>query len=226
MSHSNRHQFVKLEKNTKPFTGQRIARVIAKADKEGKYSEHLTESLAVSIPVLAVSDLSEHLSSLMPHLLGLVHDTQDKIISELRKQDGRSEISDDDISVKSVIEYLDSSVGGSRVTSEYLQEWFKETYSVQAAEFIIVMCKWSETLETLTVEQQGVVEQKINVLSGMFAGFASGKFKPQIPQCKAMVKFAEFVADSADARLISFAERAARIQKERELELSADALGF
>jgi len=227
MSHSNRHQFAPLTKSSKPLSGQRLSRVIAKASKDGGYSPNLPESLCVSIPFLESSVISENIVQLTPHILAMIEDTRDAIISEKRKESGCTEISDDDISIASCIAFLESSAKGSRVTSEYLSEWFKETYSVQAAEFIIVACKWGVELEDLSPEQLQVVENKINVLSGMFSGFASGKYSPEIPKCKAMLKFGEFLPEDAiDSRMSIYLGKAKKILEAKELELSSDALGF
>lgn len=226
MSHSNRHQFAPLTKNSKPLSGQRLARVIAKAAKDGSYSPNLKESQCVSIPVLGQDSLTAHMQALMPHLVALIQDTQDSIISEKRKETGCSEIADEDISVTACIAFLDASEKGNRVTSEYLAAWFSETYSLQAAEYIAIMCKFANDVETWSEEQLALIETKTKVLGSMYAGFASGKYSPDIPKCKAMIKFGEFLAESKDERMVRFVDKAAKILAEKTAELSNDALGF
>src|SRR6476620_2702836 len=87
MSISNRHTLVKLEKNSKPMAGQRLARVIAKAAKEalgadwveknnGFYNPNLLESMCVSIPHVEQAEIVENIDSLVPHIMGLIQDTQ------------------------------------------------------------------------------------------------------------------------------------------------------
>jgi hypothetical protein len=218
MSISNRHGFQPLTKTSKPLGGQRLARVIAKAAKDGTYSANLTESLCVSIPFVSSDVVSEQLTALMPHLIGLIQDTQDSIISEIRKEYGRNEIDDSEISVSACIAYLDANERGNRVTSEYLSEWFKETYSLQAAEFIALACKWSETIEQLTEDQLKVIEQKTKVLGAMFAGFASGKYSPDIPKCRAMIKFGEFLGEVIDDRMSGYVVKAAKMLETKEKE--------
>lgn len=226
MSISNRHQFAPLTKSSKPLSGQRMARVIAKASKDGTYSEFLKESLMISVPFVSVEDVQANMVALMPHVLAMVMDTQDSIISELRKSNGCTEVGDEEISVNACIAFLDASERGNRVTSEFLAEWFKETYSLQAAEFIALSLKWSEDVTSWNEEQLAIIETKSRVLGSMFSGFASGKYSPDIPKCKAMVKFSEFVGESRDERMVRYADKAAKILAEKLAEVSSDALGF
>lgn len=238
MSISNRHTLVKLEKNSKPMTGQRLARVIAKAAKEalgdnwiekanGFYNPNLTESLCVSVPHVEQSAIVENIDALVPHIMGLIQDTQDAIIAEKRKETGCNEIADDDISVSACVAYLDAVAKGNRVTGEYLVKWFSDTYSLQAAQFIALACKFSMNESEWTPDQCKVIEQKSNVLASMFAGFASGKYSPDIPKCKAMIRFGQFLTEEGmDSRMNGFVTKATKILDEKTKELSADALGF
>lgn len=226
MSISNRHQFMVLSKTSKPLGGQRLARVIAKASKDGSYSPNLLASQCVSIPFVTEEEVSAQLIALMPHLVALVQDTQDSIIAEKRKETGCSEIADEDISVTACIAFLDEAEKGSRVTSEFLAAWFKETYSLQAAEFIALACKFEADIADWSEEQLKLIETKTAVLGSMFGGFASGKYSPDIPKCKAMVKFVEFVGESADERMTRFGDKAAKLLAQKLAEMSSDALGF
>ncbi len=238
MSHSDRHQFAPLTAKSKPFTGQRLSKVIAKAAKEalgegwikkdsGFYSPNLTESLCVSVPMIPASEVVPHIENLIPHIIGMLEDAQNGIIGELRKETGASEIANEAISIARCIEYMDAVSKGNRVTGEYLVQWFKDTYSLQAAEFIALACKFDSDAAAWTPDQVQVIETKSNVLASMFAGFASGKYNPEIPKCKAMVKFGEYLgADGMDSRMEGYVVKAAKCQKVREEELSTDALGF
>jgi hypothetical protein len=61
----------------------------------------------------------------------------------------------------------------------------------------------------------------------MFAGFASGKYSPDIPKCKAILKFGEFLGqDNWDARMQVIQAKTEKIKKEKEDALNMDALGF
>lgn len=226
MSIGQNHVFSKLEKNSKAIDGQRLARVIAKKNKEGNYeSEHLQESKCISIPVIAELSQSQ-LTALMPHVIGLVANAQDEIIRELLITTGATSINDAQISIEECVKYLDDSAKGNRVTSEYMQKWFSETYEEPAYEFICVeVCKYNPN--DLSEAQSATLEKKFNILRDMFAGFASGKYSPDIPKCKAILKFGEYLnKDNWDARMTNVQEKTAKIKAEKEEALSMDALGF
>jgi hypothetical protein len=226
MSIGSNHVVCKLEKNSKAIDGQRIARVIAKKNKEGAYeSEHLKESKFVSIPLIQELNTAQ-LNALMPHIIGMVMNAQDEIVRELLVTTGITSVNDAQISIEECIKYLDDSAKGNRVTSEYMQKWFADTYEEPALEFIAVqVCKFD--IEKMTADQSAVVEKRGNVLRDMFAGFASGKYSPDIPKCKAILKFGEFLGqDNWDARMQVIQAKTEKIKKEKEDALNMDALGF
>ncbi len=218
---SNVHQFVALDTVKSAMAGQRLVRLIAKKDKNDKYQhENLAGSLAVSVPIVSTDAVVDVIDKLIPYVVGMVQDAQDKIIREWRIEHGRNEIPESAFDIGAVIAWLDDNATGDRVTREYLQEWFMEDYASVAREFI------NSALGGNAGED--VIKGKTNVLRDMFAGFASNKYSPNIPTCKAIVRFVEFAQGSgvSDARLIGYGAKAAEIQKKKESELSVDALGF
>lgn len=222
---SQMHSVQKLEKNSKALSGQRMSRVIAKKGKNGEYeSSNLTESKFVSIPLITEFS-ADQLNALKPHIIGLVMGAQDAIIRDRIISEGISSVHENEIAIDKCIAYLDDEAKGNRVTGAYLQQWFTDTYYEQAAEFVCTSAKFDPN--ALTQEQINVIEKKVNVLRDMFAGFASPRYKPEIPQCKAMIKFGEFITtDNCDARMSNFITKATTVKKEREDEMSMDALGF
>lgn len=225
MSIGQNHLVSKLEKNSKAMQDQRLIRVIAKKNKEGNYeSEFLNESKCISVPAIGELSASE-ITAAMPHIRAMLAGAQDEIARELIVTQGCTSINDAQISVAECIKYLDDSSKGNRITSEYMSKWFEETYAEAAMEFIVLLCKFKA--EELTADQGNVVVQKVNVLSSMFAGFASPKYSPDIPKCKAMIKFAEFLREeNHDERMKSLVQRVQKVKAEKEAEMSADALGF
>lgn len=216
---SNVHQFSQLNKDSKALAGQRLVRLIAKADKNGKYpSENLTESLCVSIPHVSQDAVAEVIDKLLPHVVGLVKDAQDKIIREWRIEHGRNEIPEDVFSVEQVVAWLDANAAGDRVSMEYLQEWFAEEYAAIAGQWI------ADQLQVATTSE--VVQQKVNVIRDMFAGWSSPRYNPNIPQLKAMLRFGAVLGDSMDGRMAGYLERAQQLLVKKEAELASDALGF
>ena len=221
---STQHTFVAHTPKTEAFTGQRLVRLIAKKDQKGNYNSHLTETLAVSIPPTQESEVSANLANLMPHILGLIDSTRDSIIRDYRLESGNATVDDSVFCMSEVLAYLEADAKGTRVTKEYLEKWFADTYSELAAEFICSLSNWDD--KNLSEDQLKVIGQKINVLSGMFSGWSSGKYSPEIPKCKAMVKFAEFVAPIADDRMVGYGKKAKEVWDKKAAELTADALGF
>ena len=217
---SNVHQFTALTKTSKALSGQRLVRLIAKKNKEGNYeNENLSGSLCVSVPFVNQDAVIDSIDKLLPHIVGMVQDTQDKIIREWRLINGRNEIPEEVFSVGACVAWLDDNATGERVSAEYLQEWFMSEYGAIAECFI------KAAIDGAAPE---IITAKVNVLRDMFAGFASNRYSPNIPQCKAMVRFGAFAADCGeiDSRLSAYAEKAQEIQLKKEAELNTDALGF
>lgn len=223
---SSTHAVVKhISGETKAFSGQRLARIIAKKGSDGKYqSEHLTETKSVSIPVMASESFTpEILASFMPQIMDMFMGYQDSIIAELVK-DGADNIHDDQIGFPAIAKWLESNAGTARITKELLQAWFMEAYADVAAEYICGALKWD--FNTLSADQEKVLEQKINLLRDMFAGFSSGKYSPDDARCMAMIKFVTFAGDGACPRLTTMGQRAKAVMEKRAEELSSNALGF
>lgn len=226
MSIGENHVVNKLEKNSKALDQQRLIRVIAKKNKEGNYeSEHLKESKCISVPVIQGEFSESQLKALQPHIVGILMNAQDEIVRELIVQGGITSVHDNQISIAECIKYLDDSAKGNRITSEYMTKWFADTYFDPAAEFICELCKFDP--KEISTAQETVITQKINTLASMFAGFASPKYSPDIPKCKAMLKFAEYLGEENwDDRMKALKEKVEKIKTEKEKELSMDALGF
>lgn len=218
---TNAHQFVPLEKNTKALNGQRLVRLIAKSSrKEGEKNPNLQESLAVSIPPVTMEQVAEVIDQLIPHVIGMVQDAQDKIIREWRLESGRDEISDEQISIAACIAWMNDNATGERVTKEYLADWF-------SAEYSNVCRDWINAIAGGNISDV-VVEQKTNLMRDMISGWASGKYSPNIPSLRAQLRFIDhcIAEDVADARMNSIHTRAADMLRKKEEELSTDALGF
>lgn len=215
---SNVHSFVKLTKDAKPMMDQRLVRLIAKG--ENKHA-NLAESLAVSIPRVDQEQAIAVIDRLIPHVVGMVQDAQDKIIREWRIEHGRDEIPESVFSVDECVAWLDANAAGDRVSAEYLTEWFGEEYMTAAQRYI------SEALgvDIVNGEVPEIVQQKCNVLRDMFTGFASPKYSPAIPKLRAMIKFTKSVRE-LDARMSAIETKCVDMLARKEKELSEDALGF
>jgi hypothetical protein len=215
---SNIHTFTKLDKNSKALTGQRLVKLIAKGENK---SINLQESLAVSIPVVTQEQVAEYIDRLLPHVVGMVQDAQDKIAREFRIEHGREELPQDVIDLDKVVVWLDENAAGDRVTSEYLSSWFKDEYEDAAHQYIAHVMN----LDIVNGEVPPVVQVKCNVLREMFTGFSSPKYSPNIPKLKAMIRFADSISD-LDARMSAMVNKAKIMLAKKEAEMHEDALGF
>lgn len=218
---SSTHQFNKLTKTSTPLSGQRLVRLIAKADRSGKYaSPNLNESLCVSIPRIADEAIVEVIDKLIPHIIRMCEDAQDKIIREYRIESGRNEVMDTVIDMNAVLGYMAADAAGDRVTKEYLSEWFVSSYSSVASE-------WIKAISGAQMSDE-LIEVKCNTLRDMFAGWASPKYSPNIPSLRAMLRFITYTVsqDCADSRMDTLHEKASKMLEKKEAELSTDALGF
>lgn len=215
---SNIHSFIKLDKDAKPAMGQRLVRLIAKGANK---HENLSESLCVSVPRIDQNEVADAIDKLLPHVIGLVQDTQDKIIREWRIEFGREAIPENVFSVAECVAWLDANAAGDRVSMEYLQEWFAEEYMVAAQGYISAALG----IDLVNGEVPEIVQQKCNVLRDMFAGWSSPKYSPNIPKLRAMSKFAGAV-DELDSRMIGIKAKVDTMLATKERELTEDALGF
>ena len=219
---TNAHQFVALDKNTTPLHGQRLVRLIAKSARgsDKPANEHLQSSLAVSVPPVTMEEVVGVIEQLIPHVIGMVQDAQDKIIREYRIESGNTSIAGELINVQSVIDYLESSAQGERVSKEYLQEWFISEYEEIAKSWINRIAGGSMS--------DIVIEQKTNLMKDMIAGWASPKYSPNIPSLKAQIRFmSECVEmEASDMRMNAILARAKTMLAKKQEEMNVDALGF
>lgn len=152
------------------LTGQRLAKIGYKKTKD---VPNPPKSICVSVPRFADSELLENASKLISLLRAGVEDAQDKIVRAL--YEGRSfqldRVSDAEISIAAVIGYFESEQNGSRLTKEYLEQWFdanmKDNLTVVIAEKL--------GFEELNPEQETVIAQHIAGYRGVIASLAGGR---------------------------------------------------
>lgn len=212
------HDFIALTKDAKPLMGQRLIRLIAKGENK---HPNLSSSLAVSVPRVTQDEVADCIDRLLPHIVGMVQDAQDKIVREWRIEHGRDDLDGSILSMDSVIEFLDANAAGDRMSTEYLQQWFMEEYQDAALGYICNAMQLDMTPDNVPE----VAIQKCNILRDMFAGFSSPKYSPPIPKLKAMIAFAGSVSE-LDGRMAAMITKAKVMLQRKEAELAEDALGF
>lgn len=211
MSIGTSHVFNVLDKSSKPIDGQRLVRLIAKGENK---SPNLSGSMCISIPVVTAEEVVGHIEALLPYVVGMVQDTQDKIIREYRIESGASDMHENLFDVPHVVEWLAANATGERVTREYLARWFTEDYGEVAHE-------WIRTLKSSEGATPEVIERKFNVIRDMVASFADARTKHSKPQCKAVLAFAEVV--ECDSRMTQI-RMMAQSQLDKILQAESEAL--
>lgn len=216
------HKFEVLDKNTTALTGQRLVRLIAKSARgtDKPSNPNLAQSLAVSIPYVTMDEVVNVIDKLIPHVIGMVQDTQDKIIREYRLESGNETINQSIIDVNAVIAYLDASATGERVSKEYLQDWFTSEYED-------ITKQWINQIAGGELNED-IVQQKTNLMRDMISGWASPKYSPNIPSLKAQIRFMNDCVSNevSDTRMNGILDKAKNMLDKKEKELSTDALGF
>src|SRR5574337_11816 len=163
MSIGTSHVFNPLTKDSKALDGQRLVRLIAKGKNK---SENLDKSLCVSVPQVTIEQVTEYIDALMPYVVGMVADTQDKIIREYRIESGAAEIHEALFDVPHCVAWLAENATGERLTGDMLREWFSEDYKDACIDWL----KSKPALSGLTDEQMG---HKFNAVLGTIVEFAN-----------------------------------------------------
>lgn len=207
MSIGSSHVFTKLTKDSKALANdQRLVRLIAKGKNK---SENLNESLCVSIPALTTEHVVEYIDALMPYIVGMVSDTQDKIIREYRIESGANDIHESLFDVPHCVAWLADNATGERLTGDMLREWFTEDYREACIDWL----KSKPALSGLTAEQ---MEHKFNAVLGTIVEFANPHFKPAMPVLNMILDLAGSV--ECDGRMLGIVAKAnqhkARIESE------------
>lgn len=105
---------------TKPFTGQRLATVTYKVNKETKLKP---DSVCASIPQIQKEEVQDYIHRFMPHIIKLAEKAQDGIIRAIHES-GASVVQSSAISMESILEYMEQESTGGRLTKVQVSEWF------------------------------------------------------------------------------------------------------
>lgn len=206
------HSVVKYDpKTSKAFTGQRLAKVTYKTitDKDNPLFNVKRESKCVSIPLVKSSEIQENLVILTPHLIEYLHSVQDKMIRE--KIDlGASSISNDDISIASMVEWLDANNESGRLTKETVAKWFDENVgdmlAVVLAEKLGVSATPSDAESKQIMAVVGTFKDKVSSLAG-------GKTSYEPKMCDSLIKCLE-LAPAGDALASRFMVRLNKMKED------------
>lgn len=167
MSISNRHQVVEfISGQTKPMTGQRLARVGYKGHPKFK-------SVACSIPMLHISqdEYMQHKDAFIEILTDKLCETQDKVLkAAYEKANGvlPLSIAEEEFSLPKLLQMLQESEG-SRITKEFVIQWcntnIRDTLTVLIADRMgIEDIESPEFLQILAQQENGIYPLFANLL--------------------------------------------------------------
>lgn len=206
------HSVVKYDpKTSKAFTGQRLAKVTYKTitDKDNPLFNVKRESKCVSVPLVTSTQVSENLIVLTPHIIEYLHSVQDKMIRE-KIDAGSNHISNDDISIASMVEWLDANNESGRLTKETVAKWFDENVgdmlAVVLAEKLGVSATPSDAESKQIMAVVGTFKDKVSSLAG-------GKTSYEPKMCDSLIKCLE-LAPAGDALASRFMVRLNKMKED------------
>lgn len=163
---SNRHSVLPfVSGKSEPLSGQRLAKIGYKprGTNAAKFA-----SVCVSVPFFPEPLTESQLQCLMPSIREMIQNAQDGIIRSLYESSGGTlkSVGDEDISIESVIGYLEAESTGGRLTKEYLNSWFDSNVKDNLT---VVICEklGMEDIEDPRVEKSvAIYKELISSLSG------------------------------------------------------------
>lgn len=155
---------------TKPLTGQRLAKVGYKKTKE---CPNPPKSIAVSLPQLSDDELLQSAPKLLAVLRESCESIQDKIIRSLyeSREYNLDRVSDAEIGIDSIAAYASSEQSGGRITKEYLEQWF----DANMRDNLTVVIADKLGFEELNPEQLDVVNEHLAGCRGLIASITGNK---------------------------------------------------
>ena len=199
---SNRHNVVEFKSGKSvPLTGQRLVRVMYKPDRKTKIQKY--QSVCVSVPQITEPLDCDTLDKLNPYILNLLREGQDKIVKSMyeAKNGDLSSISDEDISLSSIIQFLENENTGGRLTKEFLISWFNE--NVQDNISIVIAEKLG--LDNPSDKDWEKINKSVNGYRDMLSSLSGGAVMYSRGQCTALLKCLEVggVDDDVNKKLVN-----------------------
>lgn len=184
---------------TKPFIGQRLSKVTYKIDKTTGIKP---DSVCVSVSAVQDNDIADKIEQFIPHIKALVERTQDLIIRNLHESKA-SVVSDNDINMNAVLEYLNEESSGGRVTKKDASEWFDSVLSDPLA--VALATKLGVSTEP-SKEDSDKIERLVSEFKNNISALTAGNVKYDPPVCDVLSK-ALALAPEEDVMRIKFEKR-------------------
>lgn len=202
-------------KISKALTGQRLVKIQAKADKDGNYGQYLQQTHCVSIPVITQAQLTEFLensNALDAHIIAMLEDAQKALITDKIKSGKGKTVSDEELSIAALVNYLDSDSDSDKWDSTRIAQWFEDNIAENLATKLLEVGNDDESMA-----------RKLAVAQKRFSDSLSTKAKIAPQLCEEINKMLAFSGDK-DATI--YKRFFARVNPETKIQEIEDALGF
>lgn len=216
---TNAHSVVTYDpKTSKPFTGQRLAKVTYKTitDKANALYGIKRESKCVSLPLITAKEVESNIIALTPHFIEFLQGIQDKIVRE-RVDAGAKHITMDEVSIAGCVEWLEANNESGRLTKESVAAWFQENIAESLA---VVLAEKMGVSEVPSDEESNKILAVVDAFKGKISALAGGKTTYEPKVCKSIITALE-LAPAGDALGNRFT---ARLTKMIEESKANDAL--
>lgn len=202
---------------TKPFTGQKLIVVTYKTvtDKMSPLYNIKRESKCVSVPVIADSEITSNIDVLIPHIRGMLENTQKSIVRELLDTGNILSIATDSLSIAECVSYLESSDESGRLTKESVGNWFDSNIADMLA---IALADKLGVSEVPSEQESKKVFDIIAAFRGNISSMAGGKTSFPAQVAKQLKKALE-LAPSNDVIASRFMTRIEKMIENKEISL-------
>jgi hypothetical protein len=204
-----------IPKTSRALTGQRLVKIVAKADKSGNYGQYLQQTMCISVPTISGAELSTFLESsnaLDSHIIAFLEDVQKSLITDKIKSGAGHSITSEELTIQSLVNYLDSQGDSDKWDSNRIAQWFTDNIA--------------ESLGIMLIEKghEDALEKLLSNAQKMFADSLGSKSK--IPTAY-MEKINTMLTHASDKESAIYKRFYNRVNPEKNVELDLEAsLGF
>lgn len=191
-------------KASKPFTGQRLAKVTFKTvtDKESPLFNIKRESKCVSLPLVTAKEVQDNAVALSGVIAEYLMDVQNKIVRE-RVEANAAHITSEEISIAGCIEWLEQNNESGRLTKESVGQWFVDNIETELA---VVLADKLGVSNVPTDAENKQIMAVVNTFKDKVSSLAGGKTSYEPKLCESLIK-AIAMAPAGDALAVRFTAR-------------------
>lgn len=217
------HDVKPFKAGDKALSGQRLAKI---GYKKTKNQTNPLQSVAVSVPFIAVDAITANIQHLLPHIGTMLENAQDGIIRGLYESSGGNLkiVTDSEISVEACIGFLEAEAAGNRLTSDAIEKWFDAELSENVFAMLAQKLGFlsNDADATLTDAQESTVQKHVKIYRDVLASLAGGKTmlaEKQIRGCRNALSLAPDDSDPMVSRLTARLDTMERKNSEDFIDL-------